>query len=147
MSSVPAPGRFRGIDARALGVALAVFLGTAALLATAPRFESPFATPLHRVLHRVTTALWWELLVLALVVGVAADAARGGALQRALLVAFAVGAGVGVNLGGFAVTGPLPGVPFRVTWAVVVGGVLALLAGAGGHALGRGAVALRKRLA
>lgn len=146
MSYVPSSKRVRRVEVRDLALAVVAFLGTAALLATAPRFESPFASPLHGVLHGVTMALWWEGLVLALLVVIVVDAARGGSVSRGVLVAFAVGAGVGVNLGGFAALGETPGLPFRVAWAVVVGGVLALVVGAGGHALGRGLTRLRRRV-
>lgn len=148
MSTPPVPDSERGRDVpcRAVAVGLAVFLGTAALLATAPRFASPFASPLHGALHGVTMALWWEGLFLVLLAGAAVNAARGGPLSRTVLIVFAVGAGVGVNLGGIGINEGLPGIPFRVAWAVVVGGVLALVVGAGGHALGRGLTRLRRRV-
>lgn len=148
MSALPIPdSEVLGYpDRRTVGVALAAFLATAALLATAPRFDDPFASPVHRVTHQLTMALWWEGLFLVLLTGAAVNAARGGPLSRTALMVFAVGAGVGVNLGGIGINEGVPGLLFRLAWAVVVGSVLALLVGGSGFVLGRGVAWVRKRL-
>lgn len=143
---VPASGLLGDRNRPTVVVTLATFLATAALLATAPRFDDPFASPVHRVVHQLTMALWWEGLFLVLLAGAAVNAARGGSLSRTVLVVFAVGAGVGVNLGGIGINEGVPGLLFRLAWAVVVGSVLALLVGGSGFVLGRGVAWVRKRL-
>lgn len=119
-------------------LAVGLFVASALYFGTVPRFEPPFGMPLHGWLHAVNHALWWEFYVAFLVLGTALYSWREGTLTGAWLLAFAVGAGIGVNLGGFAVTGTAPDLPFRVGWGVVVGVSTAFVFGTLGYALGRG---------
>jgi|GEM_PF-2962162 hypothetical protein len=77
-------------------------------------------------------------LAVGLVAVAAILAARSGELPCAWLVAFGLSAGFGVHLGGIGITGETPGIPFRLTWAVVVGIVGATALGLPGGAIGLG---------
>lgn len=89
----------------------------------------PLLTPIFQV-------LWWEYLALGLVAGSAVLAIREQGLRRVWIYVFALGAGCGIHLGGIGITGEMPGLPFRVLWAVVIGFVTAAVLGTVGGVIG-----------
>jgi hypothetical protein len=117
-------------------IAVGLFVCSAALFATIPRFSSPFATPIHKFLYTVVTFLWWEYLALGLIAGSALLAVYDQGLRREWVFVFACGAGVGINLGGIGITGDMPGLLFRVLWAGLIGFVTAAILGTLGGLLG-----------
>lgn len=119
-------------------LAVALFVASAAVFATVPRFEPPFASSVHRLLHSANRALWWEYYAVGLVAGIALLTARRRSPRRSWLFAFAGGAGVGVNLGGIGLTGNPPDFVFRLLWAGGLGTAAALVLGTVGFALGAG---------
>jgi hypothetical protein len=91
----------------------------------------PLLTPMFRV-------LWWEYLALGLVAGSAVLAVREQGLRRVWIYVFAFGSGCGIHLGGIGISGEMPGLPFRVLWAVVIGFVTATVLGTVGGVIGLG---------
>lgn len=91
----------------------------------------PLLTPIFQV-------LWWEYLALGLVAGSAVLTVREQELWRVWIYVFALGAGCGIHLGGIGIGGEMPGLPFRVLWAVVIGVVTAAILGTIGGVIGLG---------
>lgn len=86
----------------------------------------------------VVDELRLEYFAVPLIGGCAVLAFHDRSLYRAWLVAFALAAGVGIHLVGLGILGELPGLPFRVFWAIVVGLVTAATLGTLGGILGLG---------
>ena len=123
---------------RTLLLALALFVSSTVVFATVPRFEPPFASPLHRSLHSLDRILWWELYAVGLIVAIALGTINEWSVRDAWMLGFAGGAGVGINLGGVGLTGGVPGLPFRMLWAIGLGLATAAIIGTGGYSLGVG---------
>lgn len=100
------------------------------------------AVPLFGRVHRGEPAIRRDRrdagIAVALVLATAIVAFRDGAPWRAWAFSFALAAGFGVHLGGIGITGELPGIPFRLGWAIVVGVVTAVTLGSLGGVIGLG---------
>ncbi|GAA5052455.1 hypothetical protein ACFFQF_24070 [Haladaptatus pallidirubidus] len=79
-----------------------------------------------------------EYFAIGLLVGSEVLAANDHSLRRVWIFSFALAAGFGIHLAGMGITGEMPGLPFRILWAISVGSVVAAVLGTLGGLLGMG---------
>ena len=79
-----------------------------------------------------------EYFAVGLLAGSAVLARYDRNLRRVWLFNFAFAAGFGIHLVGMGITGEMPGLPFRILWAITVGLVIAAVLGTLGGVLGMG---------
>ncbi|RBI59469.1 hypothetical protein DMJ13_22950 [halophilic archaeon] len=89
-------------------------------------------------LSGISQVLRLEYFGVGLILASIALAFRDQGMKRAWIFVFAFGAGFGIHLVGMGITGEMPGLPFRVLWAGVVGAVTAAILGTLGGAIGIG---------
>lgn len=104
----------------------------AALVITAVYFylvlES--STVLGRYLYYATHVyLWWHGYLAMLVIATTSIAIYTGSIGRPLGLCYGCGAGLGLNLGGIGIMGGPPSLFFRLGWALVLGGAIAVIVG------------------
>ncbi|KZN23438.1 hypothetical protein A4G99_14300 [Haladaptatus sp. R4] len=107
--------------------AVGLFLCSAGFLAVIARFDPP-----------VFRFLRLEYFAVGLLTGSAVLARYDRNLRRVWLFNFAFAAGFGIHLVGMGITGEMPGLPFRILWAITVGLVIAAILGTLGGVLGLG---------
>ena len=120
-----------------LGVGAFTAIATGAFFAVVPRLDSPYG-PIIGVVAEADAFLWWEwyaALLVALSVGLAV---RRRKPARSAALVFGAGVGIGVNLGGIGINGEIPGIAFRLGWALAVGTALVAVLWLPGHLVGRG---------
>ena len=127
-----------------LGVGAFTAIATGAFFAVVPRLNSPYG-PIVGVVAEVDAFLWWEwyaALLVALSVGLAV---RRRTPARSAALVFGVGFGIGVNLGGIGINSEIPGIAFRLGWALVVGTALVTVLWLPSYLVGRGLTEIIER--
>ena len=77
-----------------------------------------------------------EYFAFGLLAGCAVLAAYDHSLRRVWLFTFALAAGFGIHLVGMGISGEIPGIFFRILWAIIVGFVVAAVLGTLGGLVG-----------
>ncbi len=88
------------------------------------------STVLGRSLYyNIHVYLWWHGYLAMLVITATGATLYTESIGRPLGLCYGCGAGLGLNLGGIGITAGPPSLLFRLGWAVVLGGAIAVIVG------------------